>query len=84
MQTEEHFDKITSESMERGLDLNYDQTECVVTTEKSIIEISHLKSKGEDIKQVNIFESLVYTLEANGKCLIGLKGEKLLRTHSAT
>ena len=45
----------------------------MVTSEKSEIPVCHLKSKGENIKQVNNFKYLGYTLTANGKCILEVK-----------
>ena len=63
---------VTAASQDMGLDLNTKKTECMVTTKKSS-KPCHLTSKGDDIKQVESFKYLGYTLSSNGKCLKEVK-----------
>ena len=62
------LDVVTAASQDMGLELNTKKTECMVTTKKSS-KPYHLTSTGDDIKQVESFKYLGYTLSSNGKCL---------------
>jgi len=69
---QETLDVVTAASQDMGLDLNTRKIECMVTTKKSS-KPCHLTSKGDDIKQVESFKYLGYTLSSNGKCLKEVK-----------
>ena len=45
----------------------------MVTTRKAVPPTCHLESKGDNIKQVNTFRYLGYSISSNGKCLQEVK-----------
>ena len=67
---QETLDVVAATSQDMGLDLNTKKTECMVTT-KTSSKPCRLASKGDDIKQVESFKYLGYTLSSKGKCLRG-------------
>ena len=67
------LDKIVTESEQKGLFLNVKKTECMVVSKKAINPICDLKSKGENIKQVQKFKYLGYMITSDGRCSTEIK-----------
>ena len=59
---------VVEESEKLGLSLNVKKTECMVVSKKKNNPECKLFSKGEQIRQVQKFKYLGYTLTSDGKC----------------
>ena len=64
---------VVEESEKLGLSLNVKKTECMVVSKKKNNPECKLFSKGEQIRQVQKFKYLGYTLTSNGKCRTEIK-----------
>ena len=64
---------VVEESEKLGLSLNVKKTECMVVSKKKNNPECKLFSKGEQIRQVQKFKYLGYTLTSDGKCRTEIK-----------
>ena len=64
---------VVEESEKLGLSLNVKKTECMVVSKKKSNPECKLFSKGEQIRQVQKFKYLGYTLTSDGKCRTEIK-----------
>ena len=64
---------VVEESEKLGLSLNVKKTECMVVSKKKNNPECKLFSKGEQIRQVQKFKCLGYTLTCDGKCRTEIK-----------
>ena len=67
------LDIVVEESEKLGLSLNVKKTECMVVSKKENNPKCKLFSKGEQIRQVQKFKYLGYTLTSDGKCRTEIK-----------
>ena len=64
---------VVEESEKLGLSLNVKKTECMVVSKKKNNPECKLFSKGEQIRQVQKFKYIGYTLTSDGKCRTEIK-----------